>query len=102
MKIVIRMIPYPPSLSNSAAKSIDPAIGASTWAFGSHKCRPYRGAFTMNAIRRARPDKRPAHELVKGEFMRFIIVKFKVPFWMYKCIMVTNNGKELIRVYSSR
>lgn len=33
----IRIIPYPPSFSRIAAKTIDPAIGASTWAFGSHR-----------------------------------------------------------------
>lgn len=33
----IRIIPYPPSFSKIAARIMDPAIGASTWAFGSHK-----------------------------------------------------------------
>lgn len=36
----IRMMPYPPSFSRIAARTIDPAIGASTWALGSHKCKP--------------------------------------------------------------
>lgn len=36
-----------------AASTIEPAIGASTWAFGSHRCRPYRGIFTINAVRHA-------------------------------------------------
>ena len=62
--MVTRMIPYPPSFSSRAASSIDPAIGASTWALGSHRCRPYRGALTMNATSRARLDIRPAHEVV--------------------------------------
>lgn len=47
--IVIRNIPYPPSFSKMAARTIEPAIGASTWAFGNHRWRPYRGIFTMNA-----------------------------------------------------
>lgn len=34
---VIRMMPYPPSFSRIAASTIEPAIGASTWAFGSHR-----------------------------------------------------------------
>lgn len=29
-RIVIRSMPYPPSLSNTAASTIDPAMGAST------------------------------------------------------------------------
>lgn len=37
---IIRIIPYPPSFSRIAASTMDPAIGASTWAFGSHRCRP--------------------------------------------------------------
>lgn len=32
----IHIIPYPPSFSRIAARLMDPAIGASTWAFGSH------------------------------------------------------------------
>lgn len=34
------MMPYPPSLSSRAASNIEPAIGASTWALGSHRWRP--------------------------------------------------------------
>lgn len=49
----MRMIPYPPSFRSRAARSMDPAIGASTWALGSQRWRPYRGAFTMKARSRA-------------------------------------------------
>lgn len=51
--MVIRIIPYPPSFSKIAASTIEPAIGASTWALGNHKWRPYRGIFTMNAVMNA-------------------------------------------------
>lgn len=37
---VIRMMPYPPSFSRIAASTMEPAMGASTWAFGSHRWRP--------------------------------------------------------------
>lgn len=37
---IIRMIPYPPSFSRIAARTIEPAMGASTWAFGSQRCSP--------------------------------------------------------------
>lgn len=47
--MVIRIIPYPPSLSRMAASTIEPAIGASTCALGSHKCKPYIGILTINA-----------------------------------------------------
>lgn len=35
--IVIRIIPYPPSFNKTAARTIEPAIGASTWALGNHR-----------------------------------------------------------------
>lgn len=35
--IVTRSIPYPPSFNRIAARTIDPAMGASTWAFGSQR-----------------------------------------------------------------
>ena len=34
---VIRIMPYPPSFSRIAARTIEPAIGASTWALGSQR-----------------------------------------------------------------
>lgn len=36
-RIVIRIMPYPPNFRRTAARTMDPAIGASTWAFGSHR-----------------------------------------------------------------
>jgi len=48
--IIIRAIPYPPNFSKIAARIIDPATGASTCAFGSHKCTENRGSFTINAV----------------------------------------------------
>jgi hypothetical protein len=47
--IIIRANPYPPNLSRIAAKIIEPATGASTCAFGSHKCTENNGNFTKNA-----------------------------------------------------
>lgn len=49
-KVEIRIMPYPPSFSRIAANTIEPAMGASTWAFGSHRWRPYRGILTIKAI----------------------------------------------------
>lgn len=37
---IMRMMPYPPSFNRIAARTIEPAIGASTWAFGSQRCSP--------------------------------------------------------------
>lgn len=33
----IRIKPYDPSFSKIAASTIEPSIGASTWAFGNHR-----------------------------------------------------------------
>ncbi len=48
--VIIRAMPYPPSFSKIAARIIDPATGASTCAFGSHKCTENSGSFTINAV----------------------------------------------------
>jgi len=47
----IRARPYPPNLSRMAANTIEPAIGASTCALGSHKCVENIGSFTRNPIK---------------------------------------------------
>jgi len=49
-RMVIRIMPYPPSFSRTAASTMEPAMGASTWALGSHRCRPYNGILTINAL----------------------------------------------------
>lgn len=46
---VRRIIPYPPNFNRTAAKIIEPAIGASTWALGSQRWRPYNGILIMKA-----------------------------------------------------
>lgn len=46
----IRIMPYPPNFSRIAARIMDPAIGASTWAFGSHRWTPYKGILIIKAI----------------------------------------------------
>lgn len=48
--MTIRVSPYPPSFSKIAARIIDPATGASTWALGSHKWTENNGSFTKNAV----------------------------------------------------
>ena len=50
---VIRSMPYPPSFSRISARTIEPAMGASTWALGSQRWRPYNGILTIKAIMHA-------------------------------------------------
>lgn len=64
--IVIRIIPYPPSFRRTAARTMDPAMGASTWAFGSHRCTPYSGIFTRKARRQ------PAHQILSPHVIIFV------------------------------
>lgn len=44
----IRAKPYPPNFSKMAASTMEPAIGASTCALGSHKWVENIGSFTKN------------------------------------------------------
>lgn len=44
-----RIRPYLPNFSKIPASTIDPATGASTWAFGSHRWNMYKGIFVKNA-----------------------------------------------------
>ena len=64
--VVTRSMPYPPSFSKIAARTIEPAMGASTWALGNQRCRPYSGIFTIKAIMHANHKKTFDHELDKG------------------------------------
>lgn len=47
----MRIKPYPPSFRSTAARIIEPATGASTCAFGNHKCTENKGNFTRNAVK---------------------------------------------------
>lgn len=81
---VIRMIPYPPSFSSRAASSIEPAIGASTWALGSQRWRPYRGALTMNATSRARVASSVVHEVGRLGWVSLRIGRCRVPVFEWR------------------
>lgn len=48
--IMNRAIPYPPNFSRIAASTMDPAIGASTCALGSHRWVENIGNFTRNPM----------------------------------------------------
>lgn len=93
-----RIIPYPPSFSSRAARSIEPAMGASTWAFGSQRCRPYSGAFTMNAMSSARPDSIPVHEVDRVGWISCRVGRCRVPIFTYRCMIVISRGRELTSV----
>lgn len=87
-------MPYPPSFSSTAASTIEPAIGASTWAFGSHRWRPYRGILTMKATIHANHNRELAQLFVSGLIQYCMSRKFREPisFWIY--VRATSNGND--------
>lgn len=48
--VAIRKRPYLPNFNKMPARIIEPATGASTCAFGSHRWVRYIGVFTKKAI----------------------------------------------------
>src|SRR5215208_7354406 len=52
-----RMKPYAPSLSMTAARITEPAVGAWTWASGSHVWNGNIGTLIANARKKARNAK---------------------------------------------
>lgn len=52
----------------------------------------------MKAISKARLDRMPVQEAVRAGWVRFRIIKCRVPVWACRWRMVTSSGRELIRV----
>lgn len=79
-----------------AASSINPAIGASTCAFGNHRWRPYRGTFTINAIIHASHWQMLDQGFGRGWTQYWTIRKFREPklFWVYS--NATMGGAEIL------
>lgn len=94
---IIRIMPYPPSFRRIAARTIDPAIGASTCAFGSHRCRPYRGIFVRKASRQDTQSKSSDHKLI-GCVIVENGVGVNVRLFINR--VVRRRGIEVRRVYS--
>lgn len=73
-------------------------MGASTWAFGSQRCRPYSGAFTMNAVSSASPDSTLVQEVDRVGWVSSKVGRWRVPIFTYRCMIVIRRGSELISV----
>lgn len=93
-----RIMPYPPSLSRIAARIMDPAIGASTWALGSHRCTPYSGILIMKAIIQANHRILLDHVRSIGEEPIIINIKFSVPVEFCIKIRAIKRGIDPTRV----
>jgi len=81
-----------------AASIIEPATGASTWAFGSHKWKPYTGIFIRKAITES------DHHIVRESV---VLLDFQTSSSLgidkenlekYRKISLINNGREPKRV----
>lgn len=72
----IRISPYPPSLSRMAARTIEPAIGASTCALGSHKCIENNGSLAINAA----VQQIAMIKELNGESVQIILIGMEVDF----------------------
>lgn len=73
---VIRINPYPPNFSRIAASTIEPAIGASTCAFGSHRCIENNGNLAINAA----VQQIAIRDELKGVYTSIILIGIEVDF----------------------
>ena len=67
----IRMIPNLPNFNKTAAKTILPTVGASTWASGSQKCNRKQGSLTKKGTKKRRLIKLLKR---KGEYLQSSVV----------------------------
>lgn len=101
MDVTIRAIPYPPNFNKIAASTIEPAIGASTCALGSHKWERNIGSFTRNPIIVISQNKllmvnedgnKISDDIVINLWPEFIIIEQNI----------TNIGRDAVIVYIIR
>lgn len=93
-KVIIRIMPYPPSFKRTAARIIDPAMGASTWALGSHKWTPYRGIFTRKAIRQPVHHSLSAVVVILKVGVYWRVIRERVPAVFWRRSRATKRGRE--------
>lgn len=73
---------------------MDPATGASTWAFGNQRCTPYSGIFTRKARRQpAHHTLSPHEERVIG-LVYWIVSIDSVPKSFCKVSRATRRGRD--------
>ena len=97
--IDIRANPYPPSFRRIVASTMDPAIGASTWALGNHRWVENIGSLTKN------PNIVISQniELIEKNDGKFSSEGIDISRWLeYKNMEqnITNIGKDAVIVYS--
>ena len=80
-----KMNPNLPSFKRTPANTIEPEMGASTWAFGSQTCTRYIGVLTIN----------PSVINVQNQKLFKPTIKL---IYLLKVIKIRSNGKEEITV----
>lgn len=73
-------------------------MGASTWALGSHRCKPYKGIFTIKAIIHASQAKLWDQEVVNFWAMSVSSGIFNEPNLLYVKINIISRGREPVNV----
>lgn len=74
---MIHSMLQPSRFSKTDARTMDPAIGAPTFAFGNHRCRLYSAVFTIKAIVHANHRKILLQEVGSGWIQYSVSTKFK-------------------------
>lgn len=94
----IRRRPYLPSFRRIPANTIEPATGASTWAFGSQRCTEYKGIFTRKAVIviNHHIDIKVSRD---GGVIKVMVI-FIVMLALYIIIILAKRGKDAATVYN--
>jgi hypothetical protein len=95
---MIRASPYPPNFRRIAANTIEPAIGASTWALGSHKWTENIGSFTRNP-RMASVQNRGLALINEGSIISVHVAKDALLDVLKIKQKIMNIGSEAVIVY---
>lgn len=69
-------------------------MGASTWALGSHRCRPYKGIFTMKAIMHASQIRLWDQVFVSSWAVSVSNTMFNEPVLLYINTSIISKGRE--------
>lgn len=96
-KQLIMIIPYPPNFNKIAARIMDPAIGASTCAFGNHRCRKNIGVLTKNALIKGIKSSL-VWDVIGSTVVLINIVNERCRFDFINSVITKRSGKDAVTV----
>ena len=99
---LIRRRPYEPSFRRIPAKIIDPATGASTCAFGSHRCVMYRGSLTRNAAMQVNHHEDRKKLIINCGCCHIASKILMCPVCLLIMRRFSKSGKDAVTVYNMR